>query len=234
MPPPPRRPPASSALTLDQWMRAIGPREPGAVGTQVRKQDLGRMAHASGHMPNLAKLTASQVDGCRAPLTRSTSTFALLVSGRPSHLTPDSGLFDALLGAHLEPEPLRPLTSGGYKLKAPLPSSPSSPAKLQRSVRPPGFGVIERGADSPVDKATLLSVGGSDNVGNLERSMHDVSKHGGGRKGIVAQLRARNSGNRRFSPSWQHWTPPPPVRTSASMPRLDVGRLGKSTSYLKR
>ena len=199
-------------------MRAIGPRETGAVGTHVPRQDLVRRTGAKGHMPSLAK-----------PMTRSTSSFALLVSGRPAHLTPDSGLFDALLGAHLKPEPL---TSRGYKLKAPLPSSPSSPAMLQRSVRPPGFGVVERGGDSPVAKATQLSVGGSDSVGNLERA----AKHGGGRKGIVAQLRARNSGNRRFSPSWQQWTPPPPARSSTSiMPRpLDVGRLGASTSHLVR
>ena len=84
---------------LHQWMEDLsGPSGP--IGMQIPRAELPSRSSARSHRP----VTLD-------PPSRSTSHFALLISGRPSHLTPDHGVFDALLGEqHRHKERARPHT----------------------------------------------------------------------------------------------------------------------------
>lgn len=161
-PPPPRTAPARACgadlrdppVGLHEWLAAIAPRcNESHVGTHVPLADLLQRTGASSHMPSFGE-----------PLTRCTSNFALLFSGRPALLSPEGGLFDAM-----PQEALRPQTSTSYKLKPPLPTSHSTPALL-RKVRKGPTGAERDGQGNEVAKATELSTSCTDNAGNLSNA----------------------------------------------------------------
>ena len=177
--------PSHSGYTgLHQWMEELsGPSGP--IGMQIPRAELPSRSSARSHRP----VTCD-------PPSRSTSHFALLISGRPSHLTPDNGVFDVLLGGQHK-ERARPHTRGCMaRHKADLPTMQPDRVLLRQVKRPKP----QRPASREV-RATQLGVSSGDNTAVLG---HAVKMNFTG-QGAIAELHASD----RFAHvSWHAWAPP--------------------------
>ena len=164
----------------------------------------GPHGRVGAHMPRaeLHSNARSHHPIAKEPPQRSTTSFALLLTGRPVHLTPEKGVAHALLGDKHMLIASRPRTSTSFRLKADLPISMSDKALLRQVQRakPPI-------AMSRAVSATELCVSCTDNAGILAKCAK-IGHHG---PRAVAELRASD----RFAVSWNQWAPPAPPRPLA-------------------
>ena len=189
---PPRSPPSTSIgdpshsgyTGLQQWMEELSGFESGPIGGRWGQAELPSRSSARSHRPVTCE-----------PPSRSTSHFALLISGRPAHLTPDNGVFDALLGGQHK-EHARPHTRGCMaQHKADLKKHTPDKVLLRqvkhaKPQRPPSQEV----------RATQLGVSSGDNTAVLG---HAVKMNITG-KGALAELTHVSATH----VSWNAWAPP--------------------------